>query len=190
MRRRSTTPKIPTRDRILDAAIRRFARTSYEQTGLRDIAADAGVDVAYVHRCFGSKERLFAEAVRTAMEPADVLTAGADDLARKLAKHVVSTQARRAVGLDIIVRSLSSPEASRVLRQSILNDFLIPLAGKLDEAPRRLALIVAFMAGVDIFRNVLRIPPLLERNVGELESLIASTISSILSSDATSSPNR
>jgi AcrR family transcriptional regulator len=40
----------------------RFTRTSYEQTGLRDIAADVGIDVAYVHRCFGSKKRLFAKA--------------------------------------------------------------------------------------------------------------------------------
>lgn len=44
-----------TRDRILNAAILRFARSSYESVGLRDIAADAGVDVAYVHRLFWFK---------------------------------------------------------------------------------------------------------------------------------------
>lgn len=47
---------IPAKERILKAAIRRFARHSYEDTGLRDIANDADVDVAYVHRSFGSKD--------------------------------------------------------------------------------------------------------------------------------------
>jgi AcrR family transcriptional regulator len=55
MRRRSTESTVATRDRILNAAMERFSRTSYEQTGLRDIAADVGVDVAYVHRCFARK---------------------------------------------------------------------------------------------------------------------------------------
>jgi len=60
-------PARDTRERILEAAIRQFSRRSYEQTGLRDIATDVGVDVAYVHRCFGSKENLFAEALRAAI---------------------------------------------------------------------------------------------------------------------------
>ncbi len=53
-----------TRDRILKAAILRFSTHSYDHTGLRDIAADVGVDMAYVHRSFGSKEKLFYEAVK------------------------------------------------------------------------------------------------------------------------------
>jgi len=51
----NSTPQ-STVDRILAAAVKRFATNSYEATGLRDIASDAGVDVAYVHRRFGSKE--------------------------------------------------------------------------------------------------------------------------------------
>lgn len=39
-----------TRERILKAAILRFSAHSYDNTGLRDIAADVGVDMAYVHR--------------------------------------------------------------------------------------------------------------------------------------------
>lgn len=56
-----------TRRRIIDAAAARFARQSFEETGLREIAADAGVDVAYVHRSFGSKERLFEETLRQSL---------------------------------------------------------------------------------------------------------------------------
>src|SRR6266478_5951538 len=102
------------------------------------------------------------------------------DLAGKLANHLLSKRVRRRPGLDILIRSLSSPEASPVVRQFLQSDFISPLAEKLDEAPTgRIALITAFLAGVAIFRNVLRIAPLLEAEGGELESLIANTIGSI-----------
>src|ERR1700738_1364837 len=98
MRPKSTSSTVATRDRILNAAIERFTRTSYEQTGLRDIAADVGIDVAYVHRCFGSKKRLFAEAVRAAMQPADFLPGPARDFAGKLAAHIFLKRVRRRPG--------------------------------------------------------------------------------------------
>lgn len=111
-----------TRDRILNAAILRFARSSYESVGLRDIAADAGVDVAYVHRCFGSKERLFAESLEATMEPAKLFAGPPGDIADFLAKQIFARdggRGRNTVGpLDIIIRSLSSVEASGVLRGS------------------------------------------------------------------------
>ena len=182
MRRKSAVqPKVATRDRILSAAVLRFSSHSYEQTGLRDIAADVGIDVSYVHRCFGSKEQLFAEAVEAMIQPARLLTGAAGDLPGTLAKHVFASdaaQARDEVGpLDIIIRSLSSPEASRVLREFILNDFINPLAEKLDQpATCRAALIAGFLAGVGILRNVLGVAPLLEAEGGGLESLIAKTL--------------
>ena len=55
-----------TRARILAAARVRFSRDAYENVGTRDIAADAGVDAALVNRYFGSKEKLFDEAIEDA----------------------------------------------------------------------------------------------------------------------------
>ncbi|NVN84715.1 MAG: TetR/AcrR family transcriptional regulator [Rhodopseudomonas sp.] len=186
MRRRpDVQPAVATRDRILNAAVLRFSRHSYEATGLRDIAADVGVDVAYVHRCFGSKERLFAEAVGAAMEPALLLNGPADELAGALAKQIFAHDAARGrdeVGpLDIVIRSLSSPEASRVLTEFIVKDFIQPLAGKLDQpAAARAAVIAAFLAGLGILRNVLRISPLQEAEGGDVEHLIASAIGQMI----------
>lgn len=176
---------ITTRDRILRAAIVRFSRHSYEATGLRDIAADVGIDVAYVHRCFGSKEQLFARAIEATMKPDRLLRGTADNLADMLARHIFArdgTPARDEVGpLDIIIRSLSSPEASGVLRNLMLNDLINPLAKKLDQpASGRAALIVALLAGVGILRNVLRVAPLLEAKDGDLEGLIASALESMM----------
>src|SRR5260370_17863030 len=50
-----------TRTRILEAARLRFCQHSYEQVGVRDIAADANIDAALINRYFGTKEDLFAE---------------------------------------------------------------------------------------------------------------------------------
>src|SRR5258708_19952558 len=50
-----------TRTRILEAARLRFCQHSYEQVGVRDIAADANIDAALINRYFGTKEDIFAE---------------------------------------------------------------------------------------------------------------------------------
>ena len=73
-RRRGRPPVAnDTGETILGAAMRLLPGARTEETGLREIAAAAGVDVAYVHRCFGSKKRLFADAVSTAVKPKDFL---------------------------------------------------------------------------------------------------------------------
>lgn len=180
-----------TRDRILNAAILRFARNSYEAVGLRDIASDVGVDVAYVHRCFGSKERLFADALEATMEPSSLFAGSAADLAVTLAKQIFArdkARGRNAVGpLDIIIRSLSSPEASRVLRKFTRDNVVHPLAKKIDQKiDTRAAVIIAVLTGVGILRNALHIDSLTEAEGGELEKLIAQIIEGIIVTDSPS----
>ena len=51
-----------TREAILDAARQRFAESGYEQTSIRAVAAEAGVNSALVMHFFGSKEALFRAA--------------------------------------------------------------------------------------------------------------------------------
>jgi AcrR family transcriptional regulator len=48
----------PTRERILDAAEKLFARRGFHGVSVRDITQDAGVDVALVSYHFGSKQAL------------------------------------------------------------------------------------------------------------------------------------
>lgn len=169
-----------TRDRILNAAIHRFSTHSYEDTGLRDIAADVDVDVAYVHRCFGSKERLFAEAVQTAVRPERLLASSRNELPRVLTDELFASEERgrkEAGALDIIVRSLSSPDATRVLHEFVLKDFIQPLADKLDDPTKSRSFIIASLSvGVGILRKVLRIEPCRGAERGEFEFLIGDTI--------------
>lgn len=174
----ASQPGKPTRQRILDAAISRFASHSYEDAKLRDIAADVGVDVAYVHRCFGSKANLFAEAIKATGQTDRWLDEPPQRLAEALTRSIFARDGAPSRGeirpLDIVIRSLTSPEATGVLRELILADVVEPLAGKLGQSGRqKAALIVAFLAGIGILRTVLGVEPLVEADGDELEALIA-----------------
>lgn len=186
MRRTAATrPRAsPARNRILEAAVQRFARQSYEETGLRDIAADARVDVAYVHRSFGSKEQLFAEAVRASTGLDRLLADETQDMSVHLARQTFHGDGRAATGeigpLDGIVQSLTSPAVARVVRECIEDDFVGPLGARLDNPSLlRAAVIGALLAGIGILRNVLEIEPLREAAGGDLENLLATTIAHI-----------
>ncbi|RJF77011.1 TetR/AcrR family transcriptional regulator [Rhodopseudomonas palustris] len=186
--------KVATRDRILDAAIVRFSRQSYEATGLRDIAADVDVDVAYVHRCFGSKERLFAAAVEATLKPELLLGGKAEDLAATLAHelfhHAEGHGPHQVRPLDIVIHSLSSADASRVLREVVARSFIEPLAAKLGRADAlNAALITALLAGTGILRTVLGIAPLQETEGGRLEAMMTAALTGIIASaDAATKP--
>jgi AcrR family transcriptional regulator len=175
---------MPPKQRILDAAIQRFARYSYEDTGLRDIAADAEVDVAYVHRSFGSKEQLFAAALRATIKPDRLFVEGRENQEAQLVKQIFVRDRRVSRAeispLDIVIRSLTSPSAASVLRKFILEEIIRPLSRNLeDHEGIRAATTCAFLMGVGILRNVLELEPLREKAGGGLENLIAMTIAHI-----------
>lgn len=61
--------KIATKDAILEAAIRHFAAYGYEGAHVRQMLADAGVNMALAHYHFGSKETLFEAVLDSFLEP-------------------------------------------------------------------------------------------------------------------------
>ena len=93
-----------TRARILAAARVRFSRDAYENVGTRDIAADAGVDAALVNRYFGSKEKLFDEAIQDAFAIKDHFDAIDMSAFGELITTMVldGSAERRATGFDAL----------------------------------------------------------------------------------------
>ena len=59
----------PTRQRILDTAEVCFAQRGFDGTSLREITAQAGVNLGAVNYHFGSKSGLFDEVLRSRVEP-------------------------------------------------------------------------------------------------------------------------
>jgi AcrR family transcriptional regulator len=64
-----------TKAAILEAAAEAFASRGYLQTGVRDIAASAGVNSTLIARYFGSKDQLFEAVLRKALSVEVLLTA-------------------------------------------------------------------------------------------------------------------
>ncbi|MBC9176808.1 TetR/AcrR family transcriptional regulator [Pseudoroseomonas ludipueritiae] len=181
----SGAQKVRTLDRILSAAIVQFSRRAYEEVGLRGIAAAAGVDVAHVHWSFGSKERLFTEAVRRATTVDRVVSTAGCDLPRSLARQILLPAGGRPpaeIGqLEIVIRSLSCVTAGPLLRDFIPEALIEPLSEQIgDPDARRASLVAALLAGVSILRNVLKAQPLCGADEGALEALIADTIDHIV----------
>jgi len=170
-----------TKERILQAALVRFAQHSYDEAKLRDIADDSGVDVAYVHRCFGSKEQLFSEVVNAAFEPRRLITAENGDITVKLTRRLFEPsldQAFRLVDpLDILIRSLLSPEAIPLIRSALMDDVIEPLGKQLAKpTEQRAALAIACLTGFGIFRHVLQVDAMLDEPGGQLEKLFKDII--------------
>jgi AcrR family transcriptional regulator len=112
-----------TRQLLLEAARRRFARDGYAAATVRDIADDVGVNVALINRYFASKEGLFE--VCLAATVADLeQSAGETSLAR-----VVEAITRQSVGAAegvpnwaLLLRS-SGDEHTERLRLGVLGRF-------------------------------------------------------------------
>ncbi|WP_341990583.1 TetR family transcriptional regulator [Azorhizobium sp. AG788] len=159
------------REKALTAAVRRFSTQAYEQVGLRHIATDSGLDVARVHRLFGSKEQLFAESVRRAFGdwPSDVTTAPA--LVETLIAHLLAPEDRpEGDPVLLLVRSVSDPHAAPILRAHLEERFLRPMAeiarqgegsgGTADSADQQAALLAACCLGIAMLRAVMGVSAL------------------------------
>jgi AcrR family transcriptional regulator len=162
-----------TRLAILKAAQALFTKNGYDRCALRQVAARAGVDVALVKRYFGSKQGLFAAIITTeafTFEPFMVL--GKAGFAEGLARHVVTKVKDRNKfdPLMIMLRSASSIDARDLLNQALEARLTVPLAKWLGgpNADLRANLIIAWLAGFDLMRNVIHSKSLSDAESEEL----------------------
>lgn len=157
-----------TRAAMLGSARQRFLQESYENVGLRDIASDAGVDVALVGRYFGSKEALFREVLRGGkgdwLDPA----VRADELPAflaALATREFGSEDREDIDrLLIILRSSSSPKAASIVQDSFRENVLEPVARVAagEESEMRASLALSLLIGTTILRTVMEVDALTE----------------------------
>jgi AcrR family transcriptional regulator len=126
-----------TRAAILEAAKAQFARLGYDCAVLRDIAREAGVDVALVKRYFGGKEALFLEALRTSFGHGGVWDLDRATFARDAATilagspHVAQA---RTQGFQFLLRAATSPTTAPLLNLMVRDHFLAPIRGWLGGA--------------------------------------------------------
>ncbi len=197
-RRRDATK---TRRLLLDAARHRFARDGYAATTVRDIAEEAGVNVALISRYFDSKEGLFEAC----------LTAAVDDLRESTGEvpldQIPEAIARQAAGVGaggppnqvlLLLRSSGDERADRI-RLGILRSFaerLASVAGWRPGAPDadrlllRAEMVLAASIGVALLRSTTGLQPLASAGEDELVGPLRDLVHAVLAPDSSGGRRR
>ena len=179
MTTRRRRDKAATRAALLDAARLRFSRQGFDGVGVREIAADAGVDAALVFRYFGSKRELYAQAMRP--EVPDVPHGGPDrpagEIAADLLREVVLAD-RGPAGehpLVAMLRSSGRADVREQLRVRICDEHLAGFAERLpgDDAALRAEMLGALLLGLGVMRSVVGSPALTGAGPARIEELFS-----------------
>ncbi|GLY80822.1 TetR/AcrR family transcriptional regulator [Actinoallomurus iriomotensis] len=168
-----------TAQRILEAAQTEFGEHGLEGATVRSIAQRAGVDPSLVIQHYGSKNDLFAIAIRLPRESTGDDVAGHlfDVLDVRLGELPPETRA--------LVRSmLTAPEATEAMRD-FLNERVANLAraGGGDDADLRAALTVSSILGLTIARHFLRLDALAEISGPQIETTVRPWLTAALDED-------
>ena len=181
-----------TRAQIVTAAARCFARTGYDATSVRQVAADAGVDPALVRRFFGGKEALFTAVASALIDPEGALSAVADgpvdQAGERLLRYFLSLlgDVRRPGPLLGLIRSaVTSEHAADVLRGFLAERVLGGIAARLDADHRELraALVASQLVGIAVARYVVRLAPLAAADTDQLAGWVAPVLQHYLTGE-------
>jgi AcrR family transcriptional regulator len=176
---------------VLEAARARFAAHGYAGTRLRDVAADADVDVALVSYFFGSKDGLFAAAMELPINPAqlveELVAEGSDGLGERLARTILARlDAADGSPIVALVRSAASNEqAAALLRGFVEREVLGRLVRAVD-APNpelRAALAGSQVVGLIMARYVVRVQPIADADPETLATAIGPTLQRYLTGE-------
>ncbi len=147
-----------TRAAILEAARERFARESYDDVGMRDIARDVGVDAALVSRYFGSKEDLFVVVLDSCENGADLMQGDRATFGERIAHEAIfrTKSESKLKGLLILLRSIGSAKAMELVQKTASERFFNPFAAWVGgpDAAVRARLASGFIMGIAVSREI------------------------------------
>jgi AcrR family transcriptional regulator len=183
-----------TRRAILAAARAMFAARGYEQTTIRAVAAQAGVDASMVMRYFGSKAGLFTAAVTMDLQVPDLSAVPAGGRGELLVRHFIRRWDDPVRGDEMIalLRTAVTSETVAGQLQAVLSQVVTePVAALGDEhAAERSTLIAAQLLGLALCRHILRFEPLASLPADEVVAAVAPSVQRYLTLPAASLPGR
>jgi AcrR family transcriptional regulator len=197
-----------TREAILDAARKRFGDHGYDGATIRGIASDAGVDPALVHHFYGTKERLFAAAMRLPVLPSEIITGvlGAErerlgeEFGPRIGEILIGTMLRawdvagiRTAFLGLLRSAATTDQGVAMLREFVTSTIVASLtqvAGLSDDAEGRFraTLVASQVVGLGFARYVLGLEPLASATTGDLVAAIGPTVQRYLTGDIAPEP--
>jgi AcrR family transcriptional regulator len=180
-----TTGSPNNREAILASARREFTENGFEGTTIRRIAVGAGVDVALLYHYFASKDELLLESLRAAETSglSDVLDGDRDGIGERLLRRALATYDDGSDTLVGLIRAASThEEAARVLRESLMQGYLIQLVKSLHrpQPGLRATLIASVLIGLTTSRSIIGAEELTGATTESLISWYAPTIQQYL----------
>ncbi|WP_283136339.1 TetR family transcriptional regulator [Rhizohabitans arisaemae] len=184
---------LESKQKILDAARARFSADGYEQTTVRAIAADAGVDPSMIHYFFGSKDRLFAAVLNAPGSPREPIATMLADGLDGLGAHIVRRFLQVWDGTDdleplmaLTRSSVSREESAGMLREFIDKEFAGQIAHRLGgpDAELRAALVSAQLFGLATARYAVRLQPVAQADHEVLVAWLGPIVQSLLTGAA------
>ena len=169
---------------ILQEARRLFAEEGFERATIRAVARRTGVDPALVMQYFGSKEGLFAAAMKGAHGGGTARTAPREEIPSAVLHDVLAkfeTDDREAA-VALLRNFLTHPEANRIMRDEVLCSVIRDLAGTIGGADAELkaALLMSCVAGMALARYVLELPGLAGAGRADIERLLTPALQTLL----------
>lgn len=171
-RRGRRTGRPDTRAQILDAARGLFITVGYRAATVRAIAAEANVDPALIGYFFGSKERLFGEALTLRANPAEIIAEQINgpiaELPRRLLTVLLKTwdAPENQPTLLAIAQTGAGPEGTALTRGFVEEALAAPITARLlqedvstQDARICTALLITQLVGVIYARYVLAADP-------------------------------
>ncbi|MCV7179013.1 TetR/AcrR family transcriptional regulator [Mycolicibacterium sphagni] len=181
-----------TRNRILANARELFARNGIDKTSIRAIAAASGVDSALVHHYFGTKQQLFAAAIKLPIDPMSILIPLRDTPVEGLG-HVLPAillplwDSEMGAGLIATIRSLLSGSDVSLIRSFLEEIITAEVAPRVDNPPGSGRLRVQFVAsqlvGVVIARYIIGIEPFASLSPDRIAETIAPNLQRYLTGE-------
>jgi AcrR family transcriptional regulator len=183
-----------TRRLLLSAALRRFASAGYGDVTVRDIAGDAGVNVALINRYFTSKEGLFEACLANAVDELDETVSDEMGLERVVALMIEQIEGSPDGGaqlrLMLLLRSSGDARADQI-RRDVFQSFAERLAAAVGRDPRhgessdsrlRAEIALSAILGIVVARASIGPEPLASATGDDLVRPIADVLSALLKS--------
>lgn len=186
-----------TRDRILASARELFARNGIDRTSIRAVAAGAGVDSALVHHYFGTKQQLFAAAIRIPIDPMTVLVPMREVPVDKLGYQLPSMllpiwDSEVGAGLIATLRSLLTGAEVSLARSFLQEVVTAEVAARVDNPPGtgviRAQFVASQLMGVVLARYIVKVEPFASLPADQIARTIAPNLQRYLTGDLPDAP--
>jgi AcrR family transcriptional regulator len=181
-----------TRQSLLAAARRRFAADGYGATTVRDIANDAGVNVALINRYFTSKEGLFEACLANAVDELQRSVPGdtsIDAVLETLVAQITGTpDDENQLRLLLLLRSSGDARADQI-RRDVFRSFAERIAMAAGYKPEnadnaqwmlRAVLAISASLGIVLVRSAIAVEPLASAGPAELVGPVGDLIRTLL----------